>query len=301
MKLLLTGDWHIDTNKPERRIDDYWQTVQKKIAFILRLAKKHNCELILQPGDFFNSHKANDFLKRYMIKELTRVGVKVVTIFGQHDLRYHSSDTLNTPLAVLNSAGVLHVAFSDPIDFGHTHIYGASWYENIPKPLAKNVLNILICHKMIIKNEKVWEGQEDATMGNILLKKSGMDLIVSGDNHLHFTITTKSGKHLVNCGSLLRTNIDQVDHTPLVYTYNTEDRTITPHEVPHKPFSKVFDMSAYTDEKERDEELEAFVNRLAGEVGLGGLDFIKNMDSYTEENKKEIDAATMGIIGEVMA
>jgi hypothetical protein len=59
-------------------------------------------------------------------------------------------------------------------------------------------------------------------------------------------------------------------------------------------------MSAYSDEKERDEGLESFVERLTGEVELEGLDFIKNMDIYTIENKEDIDIATLDIIEEVM-
>ena len=299
MKLMLCGDWHIDNTRPERRIDDYWKTVQDKISFILRLAKENDC-LILQPGDFFNSHRTNDFLKRYVIMTLKALDLKVLTVFGQHDLRYHSSDVKNTPLGVLQASGVVVVLGFDPVTFWDFSVYGASWYEDIPKIEDIHVNNILVIHRMIIKNSKLWDGQEDATFGNILLKTSGYRLIVSGDNHNHFTISTKANRHLVNCGSLLRTKIDQVDHTPLVYIYDTDDQTITPHEVPHEPFDKVFNMEKYNEEKKEDEKLNAFVDRLDGDVELEGLDFIKNMDSYVAA-QKDLDETTLGIIEEVMA
>lgn len=306
MKFLLTGDWHMDYNRPEKRVDDYWETAQRKIEFILKLAKKESCDLILQPGDFFNSHKANDFLKSWTIKKLNeysfeRDQIMVATVFGQHDLRYHSSDVSNTPLSVLDAAGKIHIANAEPLINQSCHIYGASWYEEIPKIIherEKYSINILITHRMIIKNEKLWEGQEDAEMGNILLKTSGYDLIVSGDNHQHFTISTRAGKHLVNCGSLLRSKIDQVDHHPTVYIYDTKDLSITPHEVPHEPFDKVFDLSKYEEEKERDEKLEAFVERMTNEVELEGLDFVKNMNEFVAQ--QELDNTTLDIIGEVM-
>ena len=300
MKFLLTGDWHIDNNKPGRRTDDYWNTVKNKISFILHLAVEEKA-VILQPGDFFNSHKASDFLKRYMIQKMRNLNITVLTVFGQHDLRYHSSNIKNTPLGVLQAAGVVDILDFDPIDYTGVSVYGASWWEEIPKLIDTQRTNILVTHKMIIKDEKLWEGQEDATMGNILLKSSGFDLILSGDNHSHFTISTKTGKHLVNCGSLLRTAIDQSDHVPTVYIYDTVKKTITPHVVPHKPFSEVFDLSKYEAEKERDEKLEAFLTRMTGEVELEGLDFIKNMDTYVSQNEQEIDEMTLGIIEEVMA
>ncbi len=64
MKFLITGDWHIRNTSPKRRLDDYWVTVRKKIDFIYSLASEEKCDFILQPGDFFDSHKASDLLKR---------------------------------------------------------------------------------------------------------------------------------------------------------------------------------------------------------------------------------------------
>ena len=70
MKLLLTGDWHITNTPPEKRIDNYTQAQSWKFLHILGLAEEKNCTFIIQPGDFFDSHKANDFLKRAVIKLL---------------------------------------------------------------------------------------------------------------------------------------------------------------------------------------------------------------------------------------
>lgn len=299
MRLLITGDWHIRQTAPERRIDDYWKTVQRKINYILDLAEERKVKLILQPGDFFDSHKANDFLKRHMITRLKKKKIKVITVFGQHDLRYHSSEVRNTPLAVLNAAEVAYQAPNwDPLDFDGIHIWGASWHEDIPEPLP-HFFNILIMHKMVIKNEKVWDGQEDYTLGNILLRTTPYDLIVAGDNHRSFVVT-HADRLLVNCGSLLRSSIDQSDHAPVVYIYDTSDRIFTEHKIPIKPFEQVFDLEKAEAEKERNEKMEAFVDRLTGEAELEGLDFVKNMHTFVEKNKDEIDGATQEIIEEVM-
>jgi DNA repair exonuclease SbcCD nuclease subunit len=302
MKLLLTGDWHIRNTTPQRRTDNYWSTVRKKIDFILDLAVKEQCTWILQPGDLFDSHKANDFLKRYLIMRLKKTEINIVTVFGQHDLRYHSSHTENTPLGVLNASEVVALAGSEPLMgiFGDAHIYGASWYEDIPETVQDtNAFNILIMHKMVIENEKLWDGQEDHKLGNILLKTLPYNLIVSGDNHLSFLLSSKS-KRLVNCGSLLRSNIDQINHKPVVYILDIDADTIEKHLVPCEPFEQVFDMAKISAEKERNEKMEAFVDRLTGEAELEGLDFIKNMHTFVEKNKEEIDDATQEVIEEVM-
>jgi len=290
MKFLCTGDWHIDTKRPLRRKDDYWETVQRKIKFIKNLAIKENCTSILQPGDFFESHRASDFLKAWAIE--TFIDVTVDTVYGQHDLRYHNSDTSNTPLAVLESAGVICVHNTESCSYNGIGIKGASWFEDIPeidKENKDNDINILLVHKMIIKNEKLWEGQVDYTMGNILLKTSGYDLIVAGDNHQHFTIADGHGRYLVNCGSLFRTKIDQTNHTPIVYIYDTLDRSITSYKVPCEPFKDVFDMEKYEEDKKRDEKIQAFVKKLPGSSVPSSMDFPKRVKEIVEEADLEDD------------
>ena len=39
MKFLITGDWHITNKTPENRIDNYWETMKRKVTFILETAR----------------------------------------------------------------------------------------------------------------------------------------------------------------------------------------------------------------------------------------------------------------------
>jgi len=311
MKLLLTGDWHITNTPPEKRIDNYTQAQSWKFLHILGLAEEKNCAFIIQPGDFFDSHKANDFLKRAVIKLLKDTKhPPILTIFGQHDLRYHSSDTKNTPLRVLEAAGVIDilgyrrgtpiVLNTSPPKIIHSdiHIYGTSWFEDIPVPETEGI-NILVMHGMIIKNEKIWEGQGDATLGNILLRNNRFDLIVSGDNHQSFTISTGK-KHLVNCGSLMRMTTAQLDHKPVVYIYDTKDKSLEEHFIPIEPSENVFDLSEIEKEKKENKELEAFVAHLKDDVKIGGLDYAKNLKAFLLANKKTIELETLDLVSEVM-
>ena len=311
MKILATGDWHIRQTVPRKRIDDYVATQDCKIDSVLNIAVKNKCSLILQPGDFFDSHKANDFLKRKMIRTIKKHGYPpIYTIFGQHDLRYHSSDTKNTPLRVLEAAGVVSILgykrgpsiaiHTNPPTIKHSniHIYGTSWFEDIPDITTEGI-NILVIHEMIIKNEKLWEGQEDATKGNILLQNHKFDFVVAGDNHQSFSISTGK-KHLVNCGSLMRMTTAQLDHNPCVYIYDTDERSIEKHYLPIAPVEEVFDLSTIEKEKKENKELEAFVSRLKDNVKIDGLDYPKNLFKYLEDNKMEIDQGTLDIIKEVM-
>ncbi len=70
---------------------------------------------------------------------------------------------------------------------------------------------------------------------------------------------------------------------------------------PVEDFVDVMDIVTATEETERNENLEAFVDGLAEETSIEGLDFKKNMLAYTRENKSKISKGTMKLINEVMA
>ena len=106
MKLLVMGDQHIDNSTIKTRKDNVLAACADKLGQIFQIAKSHKVEAILQPGDFFESHKANDFLKQWTINFLKSdmANIPVYTVFGQHDLRFHSSNTNNTPLKSIGSS-----------------------------------------------------------------------------------------------------------------------------------------------------------------------------------------------------
>ena len=309
MKFLITGDWHIDRDKIKTRQDDVLSTCMDKLGQIFQIAQTHKCEAILQPGDFFESHKANDFLKQFIINFLKSgmANIPVYTVFGQHDLRYHSSNINNTPLKVLESAGVVSFLGDRPLIYPQdgVNIYGASWFEDVPEILEEmRGVNILVLHKMIV-DDKIWEGQEDHTYGKILLTKTKYDLIVSGDNHKHFIMHSGQGSSigkrlLINCGSMLRTRIDQGEHKPCVYVYDTNpgkgEPVIEQVFLVVQDFDKVIKVEEATRLKAENEKLIEFTDALSVDAHLTGINYKRNVYDYKQKNKKAIDKPTSKFI-----
>jgi len=295
MKILACGDLHITNQKPVNRTDNYWETLTGKLDWIFKLANDR-CDLVLLPGDVFDTHRANDFLKQHLIKTIIKYNMECATfaVYGQHDLRHHGSDRSNTPLNVLNVAAIIDILSSAPIMqlkdlYGELakvkkfEIYGASFGEDIPTPIDKYAFNVLVTHRMIIE-DKLWEGQEDFQRVNILLRNTEYDLIVSGDNHSTIFQQTED-KTLINCGSLMRSKINQEEHKPCVFTFDTKTRKAEQHFIPIKPFEEVMDLTQAISVKERDERMESFVDTLSGEIVLEGMIYKDNMKQYIEEKK----------------
>jgi hypothetical protein len=165
------------------------------------------------------------------------------------------------------------------------YVYGASWEEEIPVPSkVERGANVLLIHAMMVGEEKVWEGQEGFTQARNFLREHPYDLIVSGDNHQQFHYTTPSGKALVNPGSVMRARIDQADHVPALYVYDTIDRTLERFPLPMSLAEEVLDLDKVEVIKGRDEKIEAFVESLTVDVDVTDMNFRNNLKAFLAAN-----------------
>jgi exonuclease SbcD len=290
MKFLLVGDVHLTEKTPENRADNYPEIQKGKMKFILDIAMRHDAT-ILQAGDLFDTPKSSYELFHTTLKLFKDQSVKIFTVAGQHDLRYHAN-IINTPIYAMFVAQGIAILDSKPIPIIKTspmylsiYLYGSSFGEKIPniEVEGSNKFNILVTHRMVIGNKKVWPGQEEFEHGRHLLRKTKFDLIVTGDNHESFT-DEYNDRILVNPGSVMRNSVSQIDKQPMIYLFDTTKRKLTEIEIPIQPGKKVFKIEKIQREKERDIKLEAFVEGLGEYTGVG-LDFKSNLFKYIKKNK----------------
>jgi hypothetical protein len=84
---------------------------------------------------------------------------------------------------------------------------------------------------------------------------------------------------------MLRTNIDQADHEPYVYIWDTGDNTVKGLPIPVIPFEEVMDIHSAEESNKESEKLRKFVESLGNSVKIKGLDFIGKVDKYIADNK----------------
>jgi len=96
----------------------------------------------------------------------------------------------------------------------------------------------------------------------------------------------------------MRANIDQIDHKPRVYIYDTEKRSLEEILLKVAPVKKVLDVKKAEVQKERDERLELFIANLKqGEKGTT-FDFIDRL--YEVMGDKKVDQEIREIIEEAL-
>jgi len=305
MKLCICGDLHLTENKPKSRVDDYVKAQESKVAFIAETTKRYNARFILQPGDFCDKYEIKDKFKTRWIKNLRHL-TNIVCVAGQHDLRYHTSDISNTPLGVLEEAigfTLLHSNNSKPCALSpQTDVYGAGWGRTMPKVINTKKFNILLTHRMIVI-DKLWAEQEHYEIaGTFLRRYKDFDLVVSGDNHNSFFYNNKD-KWLINCGSLMRSNIDQGDHEPCIWIFDTETKKAEKILIPVEPFKNVVNLKRVEYEKKKNEKLDVLAQSLKKKSRLKGLDYKRRVFERAKSLKKRdlLQPLTEKIIDGVMS
>lgn len=80
MKFLYFGDMHERANAPSSRTDDYQCTLDKKVAEIKEIAKRHQVSSFLHPGDFLDSPKISDDFLMKVMKRWSSVDVQDLAV-----------------------------------------------------------------------------------------------------------------------------------------------------------------------------------------------------------------------------
>jgi len=102
----------------------------------------------------------------------------------------------------------------------------------------------------------------------------------------------------VNCGSLMRSAIDQVDHKPRIYIYDTEWKSLNEVLLKVAPAKKVLDIKKAEVQKERDEKLDLFISSLKEGERKTTFDFIDRL--YEVMEGKKVSQETRDIIEEAL-
>lgn len=252
MKLLLTGDWHLNDTKPKRRLDDYFATQLFKLSQIRQIYDEHNCDAVLQTGDFFDKYRTSYRVVSEVLRYLlTRWhGVPLFCIFGQHDIDGHSAATIhNSGLKVLHAAEVVNLIS----DYGAREVingveliglgFGEELGGNEYKDWLDDDFKVLVVHKMIC-SESLYPGHTPTTPKAFLRQNPDYDLIVCGDYHYRF-IENIRDRYIINPGCLVRKTISEMDlaHEPAVVIFDTDTREAVVEKLAIQSVDKVFDFT----------------------------------------------------------
>jgi hypothetical protein len=124
------------------------------------------------------------------------------------------------------------------------------------------------------------------------------NLIICADIHSKFYYKAPSGRIILNSGPLLRLEVDEADHEPGFFVYDTETENVDWVVVPHEPAENVISREHLIKKEEMDSVLEGFVKAIKEDSKGTGLSFQDNLSAFIGEN--EISEEVKTVISRIM-
>jgi DNA repair exonuclease len=277
---IFCSDLHLREDTPVCRTDDFVQAQFDKLDYISALQRRYDCP-VLCAGDLFDKWKPSPWLLSMAMIHLPDC---FYTILGQHDLPQHSLELIHKCGAfTLQKANRIHI-----LPFCHWGQIPEGW-KNFEGSVNMGGPKILVWHKMNYQGKKPWPGCTDPPALGLLRKYPQYDIIVTGDNHKTF-VEEYQGRYLINPGSMMRMDADQVDHKPCVFLWYAEDNTIKQVFLPIQ--QNVISREHLEVKKERDARIDAFVSQLDGEWE-GTISFEENLERFFQKNRTRHDTKTI--------
>jgi len=287
---ILTADWHCMDGQPVCRTDDLIKTQIRKWQWLARLQEQYQCP-ILHAGDLLDVWKSSPWLLALLFTHLPH---GIITIPGQHELPAHKMDRLEeSGLWVLNQSGRVKVLSEGEIDLrgadgSNFLLCTFPWGRSI-KPRSepdKCLPAVAMAHTLTYAGKPPFPGAPPEGEALRLLKKfPEYQLILTGDNHEPFVISYK-GRLLVNPGSLLRSEADQVEHQPRVYLWYADINIVKEVFVPIR--TGVVSREHLDVKVQKEQRFAAYIERMKGvkRITIHFEDNLKKFFSINDQSKQ---------------
>ena len=289
MKMIISEDLHLREDKPRCRIDSDWiQTQENALNQLAEICIARNADLFLT-GDIF--HRATEYRMviyiQRLAEKLSKSGLSIYYLCGNHDMLYHSSSNLDK-----SAIGLLRNSFNcfsikdyfDKLDFnsGEKVLFSAGSFDEKDYVNAKFVFK----HVLVFPDVKSIPPNCDAITAKELLEEfPKAEWIFTGDYHHNFHYE-KNGRHVINSGCLLRQASDFKDYQCGVFYVDTEKNIC--EFIPIIDSEQLIDDSYILQENEREDRINSFVQKLK-ETENVSLDFLANVELALRSNKLESD------------
>ncbi|MDO5028333.1 MAG: metallophosphoesterase family protein [Bacillota bacterium] len=297
MKLLFFTDTHIRPSNPISRLDNYYESVLKKLEEIRDYANSNNIDYVIHGGDLFDRPDNP-------IKATSQVGLilasfkmPIYIVVGNHDIFGYNIDTLQrSMLGLLTSFNILKLIPDDGVllekDGTKVLVLGRNFSADLDqdkenyivkdqdiKYSAHKIINVV--HGFLI--DRPFLSVVDHTLvGEILETKA--DLTLSGHYHSGFPIQNIQGKVFANPGSLVRNrnSLSEIKRRPKFLEITVEKDKIDLKEIylkSAKAGDQVFDRTKLIEDQYKDQRLMLFAQGIDQNLDLDLIDLEAIIDS----------------------
>lgn len=305
MKFLCLADLHYTMTNPERRVDCYYESLNRKLEEIAVIAKDY--DYILITGDIFHKKSRTTWIEWAAVADkLLAMKKKIFVIPGNHDLFGANWKTWEVqPLGALHKADIVTVVDTTfvlaekdvavaicGIQFGYANVL--SDYK--VKVVELVDYTIVMTHDMILPTPPPYDIHY--LLVDDVMREFDGDMLINGHLHNLQYIKDYHPSKFIQLGSLARGVLKLDDKDRWIDVIGVEVKKkdgnlhVSTESIPLKmvkPFNEVFDVNAFIKEKEHDVSFQQFTEGVIEEVATTEQhdiqSLIRNMSEFKSLSK----------------
>lgn len=308
LRFLWRTDVHCRDVGPESRTDDWADAVMAKLKQVGEVARKHECDAVIDGGDFFDDKTPIRTTHR-LVSRVAQVhsdyGIPVYANVGNHDVRLAQINNLHeNPLEVLFATGVFRRLYDDhelvmEKDGVKVRVVGIPYHGprydlDRFRAVRRRDEDYLVCVAHVLASRQggeMFANEDIIKYSDLPQLNPDVDCWNFGHWHKNQGIEEIApGKWVVNTGSLTRGALtqDNVEREPGVVVMGFWPRE---HKMPPAlefvkirvaPAKEVFDMEKRVREETRSMTVDAFVESVKEELQTCSdkpfLEIVEGMD-----------------------
>ncbi|WP_054251933.1 metallophosphoesterase family protein [Neofamilia massiliensis] len=297
MKLLFFTDTHIRPSNPRNRLDNFYESVLKKLEEIRDYANSHDIDYVIHGGDIFDRPDCP-------IKATSQVGLilasfkmPIYIVVGNHDIFGYNLDTLDrSMLGLLTSFGILKLIDKDgellEKKGQRVLLLGKNFSADLDtskdnyilkdsdiKYQADKIINVV--HGFLTDRPFI-KYVDHTLVGEIVDTKA--DLTLSGHYHTGFPIQKIDGKIFANPGSIVRitNSLAEIKRRPKFLEIEVTKDDVEVREIylkSAKAGEEVLDRSKLIEDQYKDQRLMLFADSIDQSIDLDLIDLDAIIDS----------------------
>lgn len=311
LKVLFITDTHIRGNSPKNRLDNFPDTIEKKLLEIVQIIEDHNVDFLFHGGDLFDRPDVSISIMNKFAPIFNQIEIPIYIICGNHDIFGHNPDTVNrTMLGLLDALNIMKII--NPNDkiylkknginvqlTGQPYTYDIDNVNNkspyILDEISPNVdYAIHMVHGLLL-NKPFIKGIPYTLIDDI--KDTKAHITLAGHYHTGFGIINTNEKYFINPGSLVRitNSLAEIDRTPKIALIELNEK-INIELIPLKSAIKgenILDRREIENSIFKSEKLFEFKQSIDTAINFDKLDIndilieVSNTKNVTEEVKQE--------------
>lgn len=314
MKLLAFTDLHAMGRNPRARLDNYPETMARKLLEVFDIARQHKCRAILFGGDLTDVPDVASSVVRDLIHLLRQAPCPIYGVSGNsHDVWGNNPETIRrTALGIIEAAGLISLIRPGKPEFLDNGVFyiqitgqpyhpeidrrervldycvldpeeAPEGHQHIRDPVARYCIHIV--HGML--RLQPFPADVPVTLVENILPRTRADITLSGHDHIGFGVVEQGPKIACNPGALMRLSAakEEIERPVQVALLNLTEHGCSVQLIPLKcaaPGAEVLDRSHIEEAHARREALDESLEGVRSGGEMEALDVASIVESIAK-------------------